>query len=420
MGRVHLLSPNTPRMVVYALDPATNLWASTETAAADGEAPFSLQVAPGSYEVFAFSADTPASAGHEAATGWGLAQVTVAAGQTVADIVVRPPSQSECGSMFGLPAAPDGRFAAIPGPEAKCMARYARPPLATNATRVQFAAGATSAQLTGAVTVGKINSYVLRINAQQSLKLKLTATLNNQPVPGAALAMLLRGADGMMIFDAWDTAPLVPDSAAVPTTFDSPLPATQDYYIDVALPAADATATVNYTLDLSVPAASNTAAALPHTVPPEFAAAVQTLAGTGVPLVLPPQFPVAAGLPAIYPDITIAEAGQFEMSLDYGPDCHGAGACRYGGLAGKKTNADKPTGTPNNPFNANSAEAVSLTRGLWGYVTLSACGASCSDTQVFWLMNGCEYVLGIKGAGRATELVALANAAIENSVTSAP
>ena len=54
-GRVHLASPPTPRMVVYALDPTTGQWAFTETAAADGEAPFSLVVPPGAYQVFAFS-----------------------------------------------------------------------------------------------------------------------------------------------------------------------------------------------------------------------------------------------------------------------------------------------------------------------------------------------------------------------------
>ena len=119
-GRVHLASPPTPPMVVYAVDPSTGLWTSTETEAADGEAPFSLTVQPGSYQVFAFS-DNGAYTGY-APDGWTLAAVSVAADQTIAEIIVRPPGQSECGSMFGVPASPDGRFAAVPGPSEECKA----------------------------------------------------------------------------------------------------------------------------------------------------------------------------------------------------------------------------------------------------------------------------------------------------------
>lgn len=122
-GRVHLVSPPTPRMIVYAVDQTTGLWASTETAATDGEAPYTLVVPPGAYQVFAFSADTdiPGIAGYATPDEATLAMVTVAAGQTVMDIIIRPPSQSECGSEWGLPPSPDGRFAAI-SPSPDCLA----------------------------------------------------------------------------------------------------------------------------------------------------------------------------------------------------------------------------------------------------------------------------------------------------------
>jgi hypothetical protein len=119
-GRVHGQAPPTPPMVVYAVDQMTGDWSFTETQHTDGEAPFTLQVSPGAYQVFAFS-DMGPFAGYSQ-DGWTLTTVTVAAGQTVSDIVVRPPSQSECGATFGLPASPDGRFAAIEGPSQECVA----------------------------------------------------------------------------------------------------------------------------------------------------------------------------------------------------------------------------------------------------------------------------------------------------------
>jgi hypothetical protein len=124
-GQVYLMSPPTPRMIVYALDPDTRVWAYVETnPVASGPVDFSIPVPPGSYQVFAF-ADDPnihAYVGYGATDGPGLEKVTVAAGQSVADIVVRPPSAGNCGLAFGVPAAPDGRFAAVAGPSADCLA----------------------------------------------------------------------------------------------------------------------------------------------------------------------------------------------------------------------------------------------------------------------------------------------------------
>jgi hypothetical protein len=125
-GRVHLASPPTPAMAVYAMDQATGLWAFTETTATDGEASYTLEVKPGSYQVFAFSEDanTPAFAGYATEDETTLAIIPVAAGQTVTDITVRPPGQFECGSMWGVPPAPDGRFEAI-SPSPDCLAAQA-------------------------------------------------------------------------------------------------------------------------------------------------------------------------------------------------------------------------------------------------------------------------------------------------------
>ena len=78
---------------------------------------FTLEVKPGTYQLFAH----PAGLGYSL-NEIGLENVRVEAGQMISDIVVRPPSQFECGSMYGIPASPDGRYAEIPGPSIECLA----------------------------------------------------------------------------------------------------------------------------------------------------------------------------------------------------------------------------------------------------------------------------------------------------------
>jgi hypothetical protein len=121
VGVVHLVSPPTPRMVVYAVDPATGIWASVETEPADGEAPFDLTVPPGSYQVIAAVADGDSVGLGYAPDGLTLAAIEIAPGQQITNIEVGPPGQSECGAMVGYPASPDGRFAAAAGPSADCL-----------------------------------------------------------------------------------------------------------------------------------------------------------------------------------------------------------------------------------------------------------------------------------------------------------
>jgi hypothetical protein len=112
-------------MMVYAQDMATWEWASVKTEAADGEASYTLTVKPGSYVIFAFADDGSGSyAGYPTVDGLMLGTVTVAAGQTVTDVNLIPPSQSECGSLWGAPPSPDGRFASV-SPSGACLAEKA-------------------------------------------------------------------------------------------------------------------------------------------------------------------------------------------------------------------------------------------------------------------------------------------------------
>jgi len=80
-GTVYLMAPPTPPIVVYAVDQATGNWVSAQTAQSDGPAAFTLQVPPGTYQLFAAVAD-----GHNIHLGYTqdgltLAKVIVAAGQ---------------------------------------------------------------------------------------------------------------------------------------------------------------------------------------------------------------------------------------------------------------------------------------------------------------------------------------------------
>jgi len=196
MGRVHLVAPPTPPMVVYAVDQTTGLWASTETTATDGEAPYTLVVPPGAYQVFAFSEDAniPGMAGYASPDESTLAIITVAAGQTVTDIIVRPPSQSECGSKWGVPPSPDGRFAAV-SPSEACLAtqvarlNYVPVSLAVCQTLQEMANQALSTTF----TIEPSTPFADPLSGETGLGCTLTATGTGAdfPEPGKVTADLV-------------------------------------------------------------------------------------------------------------------------------------------------------------------------------------------------------------------------------------
>jgi len=245
-GRVHLVAPPTPRMVVYAVDQTTGLWAFTETDATDGEAPFSLVVPPGSYQVYAFS-DIDGYAAYSK-DGVTLAIVSIAANQTITDIEVGPPGQSECGSMLGVPASPEGRFAAIAGPAADCLAAILTPAVdstqpQTNpeATRIQFQPNTTSWYTPGDLAPNTSIRFVLSaLKGQQ-----MTVDLTTEPVSSASpyAAVYIWAADGKVY---------TPNPT---TSWTGWLPASQDYYIEVRSMSQQS---INYTLHVTIPAVGST------------------------------------------------------------------------------------------------------------------------------------------------------------------
>jgi hypothetical protein len=81
----------------------------------------------------------------------------------------------------------------------------------------------------------------------------------------------------------------------------------------------------------------------------------------------------------------------------------------------KKVEASEPVSTRSFEFDTARAVKVTLTNGMQGYFVEGLCGANCDDSKVFWISDGFEYMVGMK-AGGLSDVVDLANAAIENSV----
>ncbi|MCP4539008.1 MAG: hypothetical protein GY832_17875 [Chloroflexi bacterium] len=546
-GIVHGQAPPTPPMVVYAVDNATSAWAVIETSQADGAVPYTLEVQPGSYLVFACPLEGESCSLGYSDDAWTLAAVTVAAGQTIEDIVVRPPSQSECGSTFGLPASPDGRFAGVAGPSEECreaaiaamqgdflplnpetctnlsgvlsqnlgfpgemlkapfddyfnqktgtgcqtiitfssqyaesligvesaakaaleslewqediqyagggaggmlfgyrkenglcilvvsiepadnelcsqdeplvvcmdrltpeQKRYtvdlncAQDPTWETVTlpkaepaRIEFAPGAISAQVMDNLAAGGLHQYVLNAAVGQEMTVNLVAG-------SESVTLIIWGLDGTVLARTILAQPV----------WVGVLPLTQDYFIDIQSVAQEA---VDYVLEVTIPSAADTGAisGLPRVVPPEFQPYMQSLVDAGVPPMLPPEFPVEQGLLVIYPYLFTVDVGEYELSLDYGEDCQGAGACHYGSMSGKQVDSSEPMGTRTFPFDIGRARTVALANGITGYFSEAVCMANCNDATVYWIYNGYQYMVGLK-AGPEANVVALANAAILN------
>jgi hypothetical protein len=110
-------------MALYAVDPATKVWVMIETQASDYLGTFSIEVPPGNYQLYArFLTEGWGYAGHISETTGDLETIAVTANQTVGGVLLRMPGPSDCGLSYGLPASPDGRYPAMPGPDPVCVA----------------------------------------------------------------------------------------------------------------------------------------------------------------------------------------------------------------------------------------------------------------------------------------------------------
>jgi hypothetical protein len=100
---------------VYAVETSNGLWAKAAISNSGSASPYLLELAPGTYQIFAF----PSGVGYSL-DGKMLSAVVVTSGQTTSGINLIAPTQTSCGPSFGVPAAPDGNFAAVAGASAGC------------------------------------------------------------------------------------------------------------------------------------------------------------------------------------------------------------------------------------------------------------------------------------------------------------
>jgi hypothetical protein len=181
-------------------------------------------------------------------------------------------------------------------------------------------------------------------------------------------------------------------------------------------PTATISPTVTPEPPTQVPATATPAELVKGEVlPTDTPVGFEFLYGLGTYFMLPPSFPAGDGLPAVQPYVITVENGDYDISLDYGPECLGAGACHYGSLSGKKVTSNQPESTLNFVYEADRAQKVTLAKDIEGYFVEGQCGASCDDSKLFWVYKGFQFMIGLKG-GTQQDLVDLANAAINNSL----
>ncbi|MCJ7825462.1 MAG: hypothetical protein MUP44_11215 [Anaerolineales bacterium] len=274
-------------------------------------------------------------------------------------------------------------------------------PLESELMRIVFAPGEIRAWEHGEVLAGGFDHYVLGAIADQEMTVNLLDA-GGAVMASDAVALVIWGADGTVLIS----------SHADALGWSGTLPFTQDYYIDVKSISAYSVA---YTLEVIIPPVTASAGSVfPEAEPFPFGE-MQTIVFTGVPPMLPPKFPVEEGLLEVAAFMLTMDEGEYELSLDYGVDCQGAGACHYGSMAGMMVNSWVPVGTSSFSFVLEEAQVVDLSYGITGYFVPAACAANCDDARLWWIYEGYEYMLGLN-AGVMEDVISLANAAIVNSV----
>jgi hypothetical protein len=140
------------------------------------------------------------------------------------------------GGQVGYCVFPDGseceEWAFFRG---ECVPRSGYQPPEPEPTRIQFAPGATSAQVQGSLAAGGGDRYVLTAMAGQEMTVNLSVATAE-----VSAILVIWGADGTV---------LISDHADA-TTWVGQLPSTQGYYINVR---SVAQAPVDYTLEVIIP-----------------------------------------------------------------------------------------------------------------------------------------------------------------------
>ena len=271
--------------------------------------------------------------------------------------------------------------------------------------RIQFASNYDRYTTPGGIPPLSGRHYVLWASQGQQMNVQITT----DPLNSAVLTV--RGADGTV---------LLSDQAGA-VSWIGDLPSTQDYYISIISQSGES---IGYQLTVIIPPtdASQTVTnrganqtVYPIMVPANFDLYMQAFYDSGAPVMLPPSFPDSGTDLAIYPSIFNIGTNLYEANLEYGADCQGGGACHYGSLSAMPNTSGAPLSTPTFAYDAGQAVPVSLDRGIQGYFIQGACGASCSDSYLFWIYNNYQYSLAIKSTDQQM-LINTANAMLTNSV----
>ena len=115
-GTINLKDTSVSPIWVYAVGTDGYQWYKIGPAATGNQIPYSMELTPGVYQLFV----APWGLGYSL-DGKTLAAVSVAAGETVTSIDLSAPNQTTCGPSFGVPASPDGNYAAIAGATNECL-----------------------------------------------------------------------------------------------------------------------------------------------------------------------------------------------------------------------------------------------------------------------------------------------------------
>jgi hypothetical protein len=138
--------------------------------------------------------------------------------------------------MMGYPAAPDGSFAAIPGPAAECIATsqaFGSGVTSPQTNRIQFQPNATSWQISDNIAPNATIGFVLYALKGQRMGINLTTEPASGITPDVVFSL---SADVILTF--------------VPVTnWSSELSVSQDYYITVM---SQSQQTVKYVLDVEI------------------------------------------------------------------------------------------------------------------------------------------------------------------------
>lgn len=259
-----------------------------------------------------------------------------------------------------------------------------------------------SVSVSGEVSAGGSEYYTFIALKDQEMQVNLFDP-DGAPIAADTAVLAIWGADGTVLIS----------SGAEAVSWEGQLSSTQEYLIEVLSIAAEPVA---YTMEVTIPPLMipMKTGVFPGVEPFPFGE-MQMIVLSGVPPMLPGEFLVEAGQPKIAAYILNSDNGIYEISLDYGADCQGAGACHYGSAAGMKVDFDVPIGTSSFPFDFAEAQEIELLYGITGYFIEGACGVNCNDSRVWWVFEGYQYMIGLKGA-EFNHVVLLANNAIRNSI----